>query len=318
MRRDQRKSIVALALAAILAPFCGTAAAVQQDAAPLRLQFEPGRTFTMEMTLDQQISQTLFGQEQQMTQVMEMTYGVAVEGVDAAGNGLVNWTYDAVRFEVNGPMGRLVYDSADPTAEVSPLLQGYAAFVGRSFRARTTPRGKVLEVSGFEEILQALLQDMELPPGPEADAVRAQLEAQLGDQAMQELLTRMLAVYPDGPVAIGESWGSQLSVTSGYPMTVDATYTLNERRSGLAIIGVAATVQSTPGAPPMEMYGMNLSFDLAGDQAGTIEVDLESGWVVRGELQQNFSGQVSVSGGQAGEGMQWPMAITGTMKLQSR
>jgi hypothetical protein len=301
--------IVALALLAGAASPYSTAAAVQQDAAPLRLQFEPGRSFTMEMTLDQQISQTLFGQQQDMTQAMAMTYGVTIDDIDAAGNGLVRWTYDAVQ---------LLYDSSDPAAEVSPLLKGYAAFVGRSFTARITPKGRILEVSGFEEILQALLQDMQLPPGPEADAVRAQLEAQLGDRAMQELLSRMMAVYPDGPVAIGDSWTNRAAVTSGYPMTVDATYTLNERGAELAIIGVAATVQSTPDAPPMEMYGMNLSFDLAGEQAGTIEVDLESGWVVRGELQQNFAGEVSVSGGQAGEGMQWPMSITGTMKLRSR
>lgn len=134
---------------------------------------------------------------------------------------------------------------------------------------------------------------------------------------MKEMLTRMMAVYPAEPVTVGDTWSSRNAVTAGFPITVDATYTLRERRDGVAFVDVVSTVESTPGVEGMEMAGATLKFNLSGDQSGTIEIGESDGWVVRTRLSQEFSGQVEIDGGEAaGQTMTWPILITGSMNLE--
>ncbi|NIR46634.1 MAG: hypothetical protein GWN99_19700 [Gemmatimonadetes bacterium] len=313
-----RPGVVAAALAtSLVLASGGEKAAAQQDAVRLRMRFDAGHTVRMRMTMDQQISQTILGQPQNLEQTTEMVYAVAVEEVDAEGTAVVEWTYDELRFEQTSPMGQLLYDSSDPNAAVSPMLAGYAALVGASFWARMTSTGQVLDVWGVEPILQKMLDEMALPPGPQSEQLQEQLRNQFGDQAMREMLTRMMAVYPTEPVVVGDSWTSRNAITSGFPITIDATYTLRERRGGVAFVDVAATVESTPGAGGMQMGGTTLEFDLSGEQSGTLEIDEISGWVVRGTVAQDFSGQVQVDAGQAAaQSMTWPISIKGTMNLE--
>lgn len=315
---DARPGVAAAALATSLALALGAAdAAAQGDAVRLRMRFDAGHTVTLRMTMDQQIDQTVMGQAQNVEQMTEMLYVVAVEEVDADGNAVIRWTYDELRFEQKSPVGHLTYDSSDTAAAISPMLAGYKALVGASFWARMTSTGEVVEVWGVEPILQKMLDQMALPPGPQSQQLQQQLRNQFGDEAMKEMLTRMMAVYPSGPVTVGDSWSSRNSVTTGFPITVDATYTLRERRAGMSFVDVVATVESTPGGEGMQMGGASLKFDLSGDQTGTLEIDEASGWVVSGTVLQEFSGQVEVDAGQpAAQSMTFPISITGTMKLE--
>lgn len=161
---DVRPGVVVAALAAMLALAPGgEGAAGQQGAVRLRMRFDAGHTVRMRMTMDQLVRQTIFGQPQDLEQTTEMVYAVAVEEVDATGNAVVRWTYDALRFEQKSLVGHLVYDSSDPNAPVSPLLAGYAALVGASFWARMTSTGEVVDVWGVEPILRKMLDRMALP-----------------------------------------------------------------------------------------------------------------------------------------------------------
>lgn len=303
----------ALALLAV----CAGVAAKQGGKVRLGLELAEGESHRMKVVIDQQVNQTVMGMAQDLDQTMETIYRFDVTEVDEQGVALVSWTQEWIRMSQQGPMGNIEYDSSDSVAASSPLVQGYAAMVGKEFGARIARTGAVTDVRGFDAVLEELLTDMPLGEGPQADALRETLRGQIGDEAMADMLTSTLAIYPTEPVGIGDSWSRRTEISTGFPVVTETTWTLKERRDGVAVIDVQSTVSANPDAPPLQMGAMAIRIELAGDQAGTIEVDEATGWIVRSGVQQQLSGEASLTGAPELEGMTWPMEITGTITTEA-
>lgn len=303
----------ALALLAV----CAGVAAKQGGKVRLGLELAEGESHRMKVVIDQQVNQTVMGMAQDLDQAMETIYRFDVTEVDEEGVALVRWTQEWIRVSQQGPMGNIEYDSSEGAAAATPLVQGYAAMVGKEFGARIARTGAVTDVRGFDAVLEELLTDMPLGEGPQADALRETLRGQIGDEAMADMLTSTLAIYPTEPVGIGDSWSRRTEISTGFPVVTETTWTLKERRDGVAVIDVQSTVSANPDAPPLQMGAMAIRIELAGDQAGTIEVDEATGWIVRSGVQQQLSGEASLTGAPELEGMTWPMEITGTITTEA-
>jgi hypothetical protein len=267
--------------------------------------------------MNQQVNQTVMGMTQDLDQTMQTIYRFDVTEVDEEGVALVKWTQESILLRQQGPMGTIEYDSSDSAAASTPLVQGYAAMVGKEFRARIAPTGAVTDVQGFDAVLEELLTEMPLGEGQQAEAVRESLRGQIGDEAMADMLTSTLAIYPTEPVGVGDSWSRRVEISTGFPVITETTWTLKERRNGRAVIDVQSTVSANPEAPPLQMGAMAIRIELAGDQSGTIEVDEATGWIVRGDVQQRLSGEASLTGAPEMEGLTWPMKVTGTITTEA-
>ena len=95
--------------------------------------------------------------------------------------------------------------------------------------------------------------------------------------AMKQNLQTMFALYPDGPVAVGESWQRKVTTSKGMPAVLEAVYTLKNRSSGVCTIELHAKVSPNPDAPPVEMGTGKREYELSGEQRGTMVVDEASG-----------------------------------------
>ncbi len=310
----------ALTLTAALAALTPTWAAAQQgDVVLLELRLTEGQAFEVRMSTGQEISQNVFGQPQDVQQTTDIGYTMRVTDVDEDGTAVAEWTYDAVRFSMDGFMGPIEYDSSDPPTDIHPLARGYAALVGQNFVTRMTPSGRVLEARGFNNIMERVFDELGLPEGPQADAARQQLENMFGDQAMKDLFSALVAVYPSGPVTVGDSWSREYVITTGFPIKVEDTYTLQERSGGVAYIEVKSGLTTSPDAPPMQMGQVSMAFDILGSQTGRLEMDEATGWIIRSSVEQSFSGTVSVVGvPELAEGMSWPITVKTTLRLQTQ
>ena len=69
----------------------------------------------------------------------------------------------------------------------------------------------------------------------------------------------------------------------------------------------------------MKMGPVNLSFALAGEQKGTMELDEGTGWVEKTELRMEAEGKVTIAGSpQMPEGLTLPMSIKNITHIESR
>jgi hypothetical protein len=282
----------------------------------LRLSLKAGQTFKEKVTMDQNIKQTVMGTKMDIKQVMSMVFRFEILDVDSKGLANCKITYDAMAMKQDGPMGSKEFDSAKTDTEPPKEMKPIAALVGQGFTLSIAPNGRVSNVKGADALLKKMFKDMDLPAAMR-DTMEKQLKGQFGDQAIGEMMEKMLAVYPDRPVAIGESWQRQFAVTAGMPMVMDNTWTLKEVRDGTAVIDVVSKITADSKAKPMEIGPMKMKFELSGDQKGTIEVPLDSGWIATSKLTQDVKGNVEMSGAPGSDTpMSFPMSIKSTTTLE--
>ena len=268
----------------------------------LALNLTEGGVYRASSTTEQSVLQEILGEAQTTDQTIGLDYAYTVDSIDADGNLTVSVTYEAARFEQEGDSGSVVYDS-ETSADVPAEAIGYAALVGSGFEIELSPDGRVLAIDGVDELLSSMFDDMELPPGPESDLLRDTLETTFGEEALIASLEQSLNFYPDGPVAVGDSWRDEQSLTFGFAFVASTTWTLVDRRDGLATIEVVSTIESDPDAEPLDLGVIQVEMSLAGEQSGELVIDEATGWVVQSRLMQDLAGEMS------GEGVEIPMSI---------
>jgi hypothetical protein len=275
---------------ALLVTACCCAAWAQDDKLELRLRLKQGEVYRLKTTVEQKINQTVGANAQATEQTFAVGYRMAVESVDAAGNMKVATTYDSVQFRQKGPSGAVEYDSANPPKQVPAGARAFAALAGLGFKSTVTPTGKVTAVEGLDAMFAEMVRKLELPEGPQKAAVQKALNEQFGEEAMKQNLQNVFALYPEKPVAVGESWRRRVVVAKGFPMVLEGAYTLKSRDGGVAHIDIKATLSPNEAAGPVELGTGKMSYDLKGEQSGTAEVDEATGWTRSLTTNQTVSG----------------------------
>lgn len=242
---------------------CGVSSAAVQ----LQLKLAKGNTYYQKTTVEQHITQTVMNQPQ----VIDITFGVGTKldvlDVDAAGNTQIRYTYIWCMSKQTGPMGTVSYDSAQqatPPAGMEPL----AAFLNQSYTVKLSPKGKVLDIEGVEQMKAAVQKKM--PPGAEAGPMGNIVSTFMEKPGIKEMTESLMAVYPDKPVEVGQSWSEKKILTVGFGRIEEIKRTLQKQEAGVATIGQTATIRSNPEAPPMDVQGMKLRMDLSGTEEATI------------------------------------------------
>jgi hypothetical protein len=249
-------------------------------------------------------------------QVINMTIGIIqkldVLEVDGQGNMKIQYTYTWTRFKQAGPMMAVDYDSAKQTTPPAGA-EGFAGLIGQSYAVTVSPHGKVLEITGMEELAAAVRK--KLPAGADPSQGMEALSTFIDKEGMREMTETSMAVYPDKPVEPGDSWTRTQSTKRGFAMITDSKWTLQKREAGVATIASAASVKVDPNGAPMQMQGMAMKMDLAGSQEGTIQVDEATGLIRANRGRQQMKGQIKI--GASAEGPFDMMAIPMTLETTS-
>jgi hypothetical protein len=283
----------------------------------LKLRLQQGKTYKTRMVYDQKMTQTLQGREMEINQKMAMDFAFDVQEVGEAGDATIKVTFQGISAEMEGPMGKISYDSASPTEVDHPMMKGFAAIAGQSYIMVLSEKGEVKKVDGVKEMMSRIIDSLELPDGQMREMMKKQFEDMFGDQATAEMMGQWFSMIPDRPVEAGDSWTKTISITAGMPMTIDYKWTLKERKGGIAVLAVESVLKSNPDAGPMEMGPMKITMDVSGEQSGTYELDESTGWIVRSRMTQKISGEQIIEGGPAEEGgMSIPLAMETIITLE--
>lgn len=257
-----------------------------------QMRFKDGEKYYLRFVIEQKISQTVTGQQQYMEQTIGIGCDLDVKSIEPNGNALVSYTYRWVKLMQTAAGGKVVYDSSDKGSPVPPVAQGFAALLDEGFSLKTTPKGRVEEVIG----LQTLRDNVErkLPEGPMKEALKLGIKQFINEEGIKEQMESSLAIYPDKPVGIGDSWKRTVTLTQGASMTLENEWTLKDRKDGISFIEVKSNIKSNPNAGSVGMGSVKVSYDLSGKQQGQIELEESTGRLIRSRINQDISGQIKV------------------------
>jgi hypothetical protein len=263
-----------------------------QEKIQYQMRFKDGDKYYLRFVIEQKISQTVSGRQQYTEQTIGLGCDLDVKSVDPNGNALERYTYKWVKLMQTAAGGKIVYDSSDKGSPVPPVAQGFVALLDEGFSLKTTPKGRVEEVIG----LQTLRDNVErkLPEGPMKEALKLGIKQFINEEGIKEQMESSLAIYPDKPVGIGDSWKRTLTLTQGASMTLENEWTLKDRKDGISFIEVKSNLKSNPKAELMGMGSAKVSYDLSGKQQGMIEVEESTGRLIRSRINQDISGQIKV------------------------
>ena len=311
----ERRTNWGVFLAAFVVLVSGVCTAGAADKIQYRLKLKTGEKYFIKNVNDQKITQSFMGQTQTTEQTMGFGLDMDVAAVDAAGNMDVVQKYSWVTFKQKGPMGDVVYDSAKPSGPVPAAAQSFAALLGESMTLKITPQGQVLEVGGLKKMRENVAKKL---PAEQREQALAALERFLSEPMVKELTQNSMAMYPEEPVGVGDSWARKVVLSQGFAAIIESRYTVKDRKGGTATLAVASTIQPNPNGKPMEMGPMKLTYNLSGKQTGTMTLD-ESTGLASGKQQQEVAGQITMVatiGGESQE-MNVPVAIKGTATTET-
>ena len=298
--------------------FCAVTLSARAEPIQLKLKPAKGDVQRMKVTSDQKITQTIDGKPVEMTQTLSLGYTLTTGDVTADGVATVKVSYDSVTFKHQSAMGLVEYDSAaPPPAQLHPMVKGFAALAGQSFTMKITPTGRVTQATGLDGMVDAILKKLDIPEGPSKAAAEKSIRAQFGEDAIRESMETLLAIYPDKPVSIGDSWIRKVTVTRGLPITSENVFTLKTVGDGIATLDVKGKLGSNPDAPPLDMGQLKVSYNLSGEQTGTMKLNSETGWVKAADFVQKLGGEVKQDAG-AGRVTNRPFNIETRMTVESK
>ena len=284
----------------------------------LQLNLKPGDQFIMRMTTVQHITQTVQNMTNELAQEITMDLRYNVTAQTEEGINTIQVTYERVGFTQTGPFGTFEYRSWESPDEVPLAAQGFAILVGKSMEMELSSRGEVISVTGITEILDAMLESLEMTVDDQTRAMlKENFRRQFGRSAVKENMTLMFTFYPDKPVAVGDSWAWTMKHTTGIPMIFEHQYRITEITDGKVSLDVKSKIEPNKDERITQVMGMDMYYDIHGTQEGTMVLDSLSGWMVEGQLEQDFKGAVKVSSPQAPEeSMDIPMTVSGTITYE--
>ena len=283
-----------------------------------KLNLPKGTSYLINFNVDQDIQQTIQGQEQNMSSTMVMDYVFDTLDVDKEGNMLCKIIYERVAARQSGPTGSIEYNSSEDTEPTDANLVGYAALVGESFEIKISPQGLVGELKGTEVIIDKIVAKLNIPDGPQKTFFEQNLKNEFGDKAMKEMMQNMFAIWPENAVGVGDSWEKTIAISRGMPLTIDTIYTVKSIKKDSATIQISSTIKSDPETAINLGAGAKLFYDISGTQEGRMHLKISEGWIENSTIEQTISGTAKLEGNpQMPEGLSWPMRISSSISVQS-
>jgi Tol biopolymer transport system component/formylglycine-generating enzyme required for sulfatase activity/DNA-directed RNA polymerase subunit RPC12/RpoP len=252
-----------------------------------KLKFEKGRSYYVRVISDSNSVYEVKGQQSVSEVTSGFGYSFDVNEVDEKGNGWVDCTVDWVKLMRKAPMIDVTYDSSKKTSRVPPLAQSVVMYLGESFSAKMTPQGQVEELKGLEKLHRNI--EKKMPKGRMEQQILQTLDSEELANSIKDLFLSPMAVYPDKPVGIGDSWSRTGFLSSRRSFILENKWMLQDRKAGIAIIEASATIKSQPDA--VQRQDVKVKYDMSGKQAGQIEIKESTGQIICSKITQDLSGQ---------------------------
>jgi hypothetical protein len=255
----------------------------------LKFNFEKGKSYDYEMIMN--MDQEVMGQKIKMDMTMYYTLDVKEAEGDTK---IITSTYD--RFKMAMDMGSMMSidmdtdkplvesEGTDPRKDPMKMVNRlFSAIKGRQFQLKVNAEGKVLEVTGMQELASSIIDSMGLDQdAPEMkEKMREAFSKQFNDADVKSQFERILYIFPNKEVKVGDSWEKNTSMSGQMPAKYNSTYTVKEIEGDMVTLEENSKITSS-----------NEKMEMDGKVKGTLIVDSRSGLVVSADQNMNITAKM--------------------------
>ncbi|HEX7899864.1 MAG TPA: DUF6263 family protein [Planctomycetota bacterium] len=209
----------------------------QDGKVELKWKFEKGRELTYKQTQKQSMEFAGTAMEQESSQTQVWT----VKDVAGDGTATIETKCVAVASKASGAM-EFEYDSEkDKEIPENPQVKMMAKMVGKVFTLKMTPSGKIVEMKGFDALMEEMLKEL----GDDVGPMKEMLKQMLSDDTMKSAMQQLAPMLPEKPVGKGDAWKNDFTLK--FPMIGGMKFgvasTMTELKDGEAHIGQTWTIE---------------------------------------------------------------------------
>lgn len=264
-------------LLAILPLLIGCEAEVVQQAANepivLTLQLQQDSVYKYDIKNDISLTHQI-DKENNINIHQNMTLSSAIK-VESATNNKTNITvtYNRITMSSGNQLFALEFDSElDDGTEA--MYENLRQLIERPFNLSLSPTGKILSSQSIE-----------------VERNTFQSAYTFNDSSIRKVLQYAFNVYPKLAVKRGDSWQKKIKTSIGFTNIVARNvYQLMSIEDTIAHVEIRGKLTSE------NVDGNNSTVNITGTQKGSYDIDIKTGLVISGKLEQDLSGEMNITG----------------------
>ena len=313
----------------------------------LKLRLKPKQKYSLRIIEENKTSQKAMGQSIDINQTKLTELEFKVEEVDANNIASIKVTYLKLK-EKGASQGRqMEYDSTNPEISAdNPLAPMYSAMIGQGFIMKVSPKGKILELTGVDEMYLKMAEkladsedeDLRKKYGDKAQRAIDKSNQRFGSRAkriealnekikklpmfgqwrLMELLNNVVVPFAGKPIGIGDSWQAGAMRMSMLPDEIEGTYTLKEKNQTFLTIDINSKIDiNNVTVPGMGSPQGQTKVSLKGSYEGSLQIDQTSGWLNLKKTTLKIAGELKMAGNkQMPQGMTIPISTEFTITVE--
>lgn len=290
-----------IALMAILLSFTFQMTQAQQKVL-LRLNLDKGTHYQMTLNMDNNIDQSVMGQQVKVLQKMEMVMDYKVLEVLPDKNYVIEYSFGKMKItmDVNGQHTVMDTESAD----VNPAAQSLKELMAQNLKITVNSQGKVQKVEGMQELIARM----------GGNAQMAQTLNMLSDEnSFKTFFEQSHGFFPEAEVATGSKWSNTVKMPSLMNMDMVMNFEVADIGEKQVTLNVLSNMNTDS---PIETNGMKVNLTMKGTQSGVMNVDRKSGLAGTSELTQIIDMLIKMKNPESGEDMEIPMKMNSTSQYK--
>lgn len=273
----------------------------------LGLHLETGHTYPLQQVSSGTIVQEVMGQKMSIDIIISgnMDFVVTSKTADVYTMGV---KYTKLVMEMKMPQANVTFSSENGAND--PMSGIFAKMIGQVFQVEITEKGKVVSVSKLDDLFKNAFADLGSLTEEQKQQILDQVKKAYGEEAFKGSIESMLAVFPQEPVAEGDSWQNEIKLESGMSAVQVSTYTLKGEEDGAIVLAGNGKIATAGKDAYVQSNGMDMKFDLTGTVVSEFKLDKTSGWVISATVDQTMDGKASIKPSeQLPDGLDVPMSM---------
>ena len=279
----------------------------------LKLNLQKGSTYYQTMTSITVINQTLGDKK--------IDVKVNVEGkmsykVNEAKNNQYNLDvkYERLSMKMYLP-NNITMEFSSETKETSDQMSAMfskimGALTQTPFQVEMSNKGKIISIKNVDVIFDNMFNSFpDLSPEQKAQ-IKSQIGQSFGPDQFKSNFEMMMAIFPEKLVATGDKWKVESTSSSQMSLKTSGEFQLLSQSGELSTIKGISQVTVADKDAFMNANGIEMKFDMTGEQTMELKLNKRTGWLEEGKLSQSLKGKaITKDTPQTPGGMSIPMNI---------
>lgn len=280
----------------------------------IEMKLSKGQIYRHILNMDMNIKQTVQGTEMDINMKMKCH---VVYKVKEAVNSIydIEASYEKLSMDM-GMSGNIMSFDSEKKDDSHPLAAVLGAMVNKPFTMKMNSAGKVLEVKGIDTMFANMFDKMPNLTEEQKEQFKTQFSQAYGEKTLKGNFDMTTAIFPSRAVTVGDTWHMHSKLESSMPLSIKTVYKLKSVSDSAYHITGESDMMTTDNDKYTEISGMAMRYDMKGTMQIEIAVNKKTGWILNGNVKQNFEGKAFIKDSPTiPGGMELPMKISMVMGI---